>query len=46
MLDYLLPEELVVQLFIQDYEVNTKLVDPLEGSWQFVELQRLVVQHY
>ena len=32
MLDYLLLEELMVQLFIQDYQVIPELVDPLEDS--------------
>ena len=45
MLDNLLLEELVVQPFIQDYQVIPKLVDPLEGFQQFMGLQRLVVLH-
>ena len=39
MLDHFLLEELVVQLFVQDYEVILKLIDPLEGSQLLVELQ-------
>ena len=38
MLDHLLLEEFVVQLFVQDYEVILELVDPLEGSQLLVEL--------
>ena len=45
MLDHLLLEGLVVQLFVQDYVVILELVDPLEGSQLLVELQLLVVQH-
>ena len=29
----------MVQLFVQDYKVIPELVDPLEGSKLFVELQ-------
>ena len=39
MLDHLLLEELVVQLFVQDYVVIPELVDPLEGSKLLVEFQ-------
>ena len=39
MLDHLLLKELLLQLFVQDYEVIPKLVYPLEGSQQLVELQ-------
>ena len=41
---HLLPEDLVIQLFVQDYEVSLELVNPLESFQQFVELQQLVVQ--
>ena len=36
MLDHLLLEELVVQLFVQDYVVILELIDPLEGSLSYL----------
>ena len=39
MLDHLLLEELVVQLFVQDYVVIPEFVDPLEDSQLLMELQ-------
>ena len=39
MLNHYLPEELVIQLLVQEFEVIHEQVDQLESSQQLVELQ-------